>query len=117
MHTAAMEISADMVREILMEDEDGIIPLVPNAGEKVLLDRIEEKFREKGFSSAQYSMFRFGAWSPDPRVSEQIFLLRNSPPSKPVHVPTQDAVYLASLQRRNKALTATSSFTNGAATS
>ncbi|NTU49992.1 MAG: hypothetical protein HGA87_03730 [Desulfobulbaceae bacterium] len=57
MHTLAMEFLADMVREILLEDEDGIIPLVPNAGEKVLLDRIEEKFREKGFSSAQYSSF------------------------------------------------------------
>jgi len=57
MHTLAMEFLADMVREILMEDEDGIIPLVPNAGEKVLLDRIEEKFREKGFSPAQYSSF------------------------------------------------------------
>lgn len=57
MHTLAMEFLADMIREILMEDEDGIIPLVPNAGEKVLLDRIEEKFLEKGFSSAQYSSF------------------------------------------------------------
>lgn len=57
MHTLAMEFLADMVREILMEDEDGMIPLVPNAGEKVLLDRIEEKFREKGFSPAQYSSF------------------------------------------------------------
>ncbi|MDD4029031.1 MAG: BREX-1 system adenine-specific DNA-methyltransferase PglX [Caldisericia bacterium] len=57
MHTLAMEFLADMIREILMEDEDGIIPLVHNAGEKVLLDRIEEKFREKGFSSAQYSSF------------------------------------------------------------
>lgn len=57
MQTLAMEYLADMVREILMEDEDGIIPLVPNAGEKVLLDRIEEKFLEKGFSSAQYSSF------------------------------------------------------------
>lgn len=57
MHTLAMDFLADMVREILMEDEDGIIPLVHNAGEKVLLDRIEEKFREKGFSSAQYSSF------------------------------------------------------------
>jgi type I restriction-modification system DNA methylase subunit len=57
MHTLAMEFLADMIREILMEDEDGIIPLVPNAGEKVLIDRIEEKFREKGFSSAQYSSF------------------------------------------------------------
>lgn len=57
MHTLAMEFLADMIREVLMEDEDGIIPLVPNAGEKVLLDRIEDKFREKGFSSAQYSSF------------------------------------------------------------
>lgn len=57
MHTLAMEFLADMIREILMDDEDGIIPLVPNAGEKVLLDRIEEKFREKGFSPAQYSSF------------------------------------------------------------
>jgi hypothetical protein len=57
MHTMAMEFLADMIREILMEDEDGIIPLVPNAGEKVLVDRIEEKFREKGFSSSQYSSF------------------------------------------------------------
>lgn len=56
-NTLAMEFLADMIREILMEDEDGIIPLVPNAGEKVLLDRIEEKFIEKGFSMAQYSAF------------------------------------------------------------
>jgi hypothetical protein len=57
MHTLAMEFLADIIREILMEDEDGIIPLVPNAGDKVLLDRIEEKFLEKGFSTAQYSSF------------------------------------------------------------
>jgi hypothetical protein len=57
MHTLAMEFLADMIREILMEDEDGIIPLVSNAGEKVLLDRVEEKFHEKGFSYAQYSSF------------------------------------------------------------
>ena len=57
MNTLAMEFLADMIREILMEDEDGIIPLVPNAGEKILLDRIEEKFVDKGFSMAQYSAF------------------------------------------------------------
>ena len=57
MNTLAMEFLADMIREILLEDEDGIIPLVPNAGEKILLDRIEEKFIEKGFSQAQYSAF------------------------------------------------------------
>ena len=57
MNKLAMEFLADMIRQILMEDEDGIIPLVSNAGEKVLIDRIEEKFIEKGFSMAQYSSF------------------------------------------------------------
>jgi hypothetical protein len=57
MANLAMEFLADLIREILMEDEDGIIPLVPNAGGKVLLDRIEAKFIEKGFSLAQYSSF------------------------------------------------------------
>lgn len=57
MHDIAMEFLADMLREILMEDDDGIIPLVPNAGEKVLMDRIEQKFVEKGFTMAQYNSF------------------------------------------------------------
>lgn len=57
MRTLAMEFLTDMIREILMEDKDGIISLVPNAGEKVMLDRIEEKFHEKGFGQAQYSSF------------------------------------------------------------
>lgn len=56
-HTIAMEFLANLIREILLEDEDGIIPLVPNAGEKILLERIEEKFRSNGFSPAQYSHF------------------------------------------------------------
>jgi hypothetical protein len=58
MNDLAMEFLADMLREILMDDEDGIIPLVPNAGEMILLDRIEEKFIAKGFSMAQYSNFK-----------------------------------------------------------
>jgi hypothetical protein len=53
----ALEFLVETVKEILIEDEDGIIPIVPNAGEKILLDRIEEKFIEKGFSMAQYSSF------------------------------------------------------------
>lgn len=57
MSNLAMEFLADILREILMEDEDGIIPLVPNAGEKILLDRIEEKFINKGYSMADYSSF------------------------------------------------------------
>jgi hypothetical protein len=56
-NTLSMEFLADVIREILMDDEDGIIPLVSNAGGKILIDRIEEKFREKGFSMALYSSF------------------------------------------------------------
>jgi hypothetical protein len=57
MNVLSIEFLSDMIRDILMEDDDGIIPLVPNAGEKILLDRIEERFIEKGFSMAQYSSF------------------------------------------------------------
>ena len=52
-----MEFLADLIREILNEDEDGIVPLVRNAGEEILIDRIEKKFEEKGLSSAQFSAF------------------------------------------------------------
>jgi len=52
-----LEFLIDIIRESLIEDEDGIIPLVPNAGEKILLERIEEKFIEKGFAMSQYSNF------------------------------------------------------------
>lgn len=57
MQTLAMEFLANLIREILMEDEDGIVSLMPNSGGKQMLDLIEEKFYEKGFSSAQYSSF------------------------------------------------------------
>jgi hypothetical protein len=57
MHTLAMEFLADMIRTILMRDEDGIAPLVENAGEKTLLERIEEEFTAKGFSMAQFASF------------------------------------------------------------
>lgn len=73
MQTLAMEFLADMIREILMEDEDGIAPLVPNAGEKVLLDRIEGKFREKGFSSSQFSSFDKVLGRPIPEYLSKYF--------------------------------------------
>lgn len=56
-HTIAMEFLADLIRTLLKEDDDGIIPLVENAGEEVLYRRIERRFQEKGFSSAQFSSF------------------------------------------------------------
>ncbi|KLD98057.1 BREX-1 system adenine-specific DNA-methyltransferase PglX [Aliarcobacter butzleri] len=57
MNDISMEFLADVLREVLMEDDDGIVPLVPNAGEKILYDRVHEKFIEKGFSQAQFSSF------------------------------------------------------------
>ncbi|MBX9573697.1 MAG: BREX-1 system adenine-specific DNA-methyltransferase PglX [Candidatus Obscuribacterales bacterium] len=62
--TLAKDFLVDVIREILSEDEDGIIPLVPNAGEKMMVDRIEEKFQQKGFSTAQYSSFESIIGSP-----------------------------------------------------
>lgn len=53
----AMEFLTDLIRDILNEDDDGIVPLVRNAGEEILLDRIERKFVEKGLNSAQFSAF------------------------------------------------------------
>ncbi len=73
MQSIAMEFLVDMVREILMEDEDGIIPLVSNAGEKILVDRIEGKFNEKGFSSAQYSNFDSVLGRPIPEYLNKYF--------------------------------------------
>jgi hypothetical protein len=57
MNDIAMEFLADLIRKILMEDEDGIAPLVRSSGEEILINRIEKKFIEKGFSSAQFSQF------------------------------------------------------------
>jgi len=57
MNTIAMEFLADLIREILMADEDGMAPLVRSSGEEILLDRIEKKFMQKGFSSAQFAQF------------------------------------------------------------
>ena len=50
----ALEFLADAVRTILMEDEDGIIPLVGLPGEPRLLDRLEQHCLAKGFTQAQF---------------------------------------------------------------
>lgn len=53
----SMELLFDITREIMIEDEDGIVPLVRNSGEDILLDRIENKFYSRGFTSSQFSSF------------------------------------------------------------
>lgn len=50
----ALEFLADAIRTILMEDEDGIIPLTGLPGETRLIDRLEEHCLGKGFTSAQF---------------------------------------------------------------
>ncbi|MBC7388092.1 MAG: BREX-1 system adenine-specific DNA-methyltransferase PglX [Opitutaceae bacterium] len=49
----ALEFLADAFRTILMEDEDGIVPLVGLPGEPRLMDRFEEYCFSRGFTSAQ----------------------------------------------------------------
>ena len=51
----ALEFVADACRSILMEDTDGIIPLVGLPGESRLLDRLEQHCLSQGFTSAQFS--------------------------------------------------------------
>lgn len=50
----ALEYLADACRTILMEDRDGIIPLVGLSGEPSLLDRLEQHCFNQGFTSAQF---------------------------------------------------------------
>jgi hypothetical protein len=50
----ALEFLADTIRTLLMEDEDGIIPLVGLPGEPCLLDRLEQHCLSQGFTSAQF---------------------------------------------------------------
>jgi hypothetical protein len=49
-----LEFLADAIRTILMEDEDGIVPLVGLPGEPRLLDRLEQHCLATGFTSAQF---------------------------------------------------------------
>ena len=50
----ALEFLADAIRTVLVEDDDGIIPLVGLPGEPRLLDRLEKHCLDKGFTSAQF---------------------------------------------------------------
>lgn len=53
-HEITLEFLADAIRTILMEDEDGIIPLVGLPGEPRLMDRLEKHCLDKGFTQAQF---------------------------------------------------------------
>ena len=49
-----LEFLADAFRTILMEDEDGIVPLVGLPGEPRLIDRLEQYCFKQGFTTAQF---------------------------------------------------------------
>ncbi len=51
--TLAFELITDVIRTLLSKDEDGVIPLVGNAGEMQLAPRIEAEMVERGYSAAQ----------------------------------------------------------------
>ncbi|MFA4851029.1 MAG: BREX-1 system adenine-specific DNA-methyltransferase PglX [Bacteroidales bacterium] len=50
----ALEFMVDACRTILIEDEDGIVPLIGLPGEPRLMDRFEQYCLSQGFTSAQF---------------------------------------------------------------
>ena len=54
----AMELLVGVVRGLLAEDDDGIIPLNEYAGESTLQKRVYDKLIAMGFTNAQYDAFR-----------------------------------------------------------
>jgi hypothetical protein len=58
MNDIAKDFLFDMVREVLQEDDDGIIPLVADTGEVTLQNGFFDKLVEKGFSPAQIGNYR-----------------------------------------------------------
>jgi len=58
MNDIAKDFLFDMVREILQEDDDGIIPLVGDTGEVPLQSRLFENLAKKGFTPSQIGNYR-----------------------------------------------------------
>jgi hypothetical protein len=50
----ALELLVDSLRHLLMEDEDGMIPLIGLPGEPKLMDRLEQYWFQQGFTLAQF---------------------------------------------------------------
>jgi len=58
----AQDLLFDLVREILEEDKDGIIPLVKYSGEDTLQDLLYSKMINKGFTHTQIDNFKGILW-------------------------------------------------------
>lgn len=72
-HDITLEFLADAIRTLLMEDEDGIIPLVGLPGEPRLLDRLEQHCQQQGFTGAQFMQLDGLLGRPLPEYLEQHF--------------------------------------------
>lgn len=51
----AFELLTDVIRTVLANDDDGVIPLGDKMGEERLAIRIEREFMERGYSAAQFN--------------------------------------------------------------
>jgi hypothetical protein len=73
-----LDYLTDLVRTLLMEDEDGIIPLVGLPGEPRLLERIEQHCLNNGFTSAHFMQLDGLLGKPINDFIEQIFFKKLS---------------------------------------
>jgi hypothetical protein len=71
----AFELITDVIRSLLLKDDDGVIPLVGNAGEQQLAPRIEEEMIVRGYSSAQIAQVftLLGSGNLERYLSERFF--------------------------------------------
>ena len=51
----AFELLTDVIRSVLVKDDDGVIPLGDKMGEERLAIRIEREFMDRGYSAAQFN--------------------------------------------------------------
>ncbi len=77
-HDITMEFLADSFRTLLMQDEDGIIPLTGTPEEAALLERFEKYCIDKGFTESQIGELDELLGKPLKEYIEQLFFKRFS---------------------------------------
>lgn len=53
----AFELLTDLIRSVLKDDDDGVVPINEKLGEETLEQRLEKEFHYRGYSAGQYSQF------------------------------------------------------------
>ena len=69
------ELITDVIRSLLAKDDDGVIPLVGNAGEQQLVPRIEAEMVERGYTATQIAQVftLLGSGNLEHYLSERFF--------------------------------------------